>query len=203
MTSRLGLRALLSTRSVELSRDLSNWLSVGVAAGIAFPSRLPPRAGLFGKPLGRLEVTLKLRNGYRLRCRLDELEGYYAAFVQREYDGIVADWGNVASIVDVGANVGAATLWFAAHAPAARLLAVEPSPDVYPRLVENIRRSRLQDRVTPVAAALGAHTGLATVLRENWSVMTKTQSGVQGGLRFGHDRPVLSKDSGQSCMCSQ
>ena len=182
MTQKLSWRGLVATRSAELSRDLSNWRSVGIAIGIAFPTRIPPRAGLFGQPLGRLEVTLKFRNGYRLKCRLDELEGYYAAFVQGEYDGIVADWSALESIVDVGANVGAASLLFAGRAPRARLLAVEPSPDVFPRLVANIQRSGLQDRVTPIAAAIGARAGLATVDTQKWSVVTVTREGVERGL---------------------
>jgi FkbM family methyltransferase len=181
MSERLGWKALLATRSAELSRDLNNWIFVGLAASIAFPSRIPPRKGLFGQPLGQLEVTLKLRNGYRLKCRLDELEGYYAAFVQREYDGVVRDWSSVESIIDVGANVGAATLWFARRAPAARLLAIEPNADVFPRLVNNIGHSGLQDRVTPVAAAIGVRAGLATVVNEKWSVLTTTRAGVEEG----------------------
>ena len=181
MSKRLGWAQLLRTRSAELSGDLSNWLVVGIAAGITFPSRIPPRQGLFGKRLGRCKVTLRLRNGYRLKCRLDELEGYYAAFVNREYENAVPDWPAVDTIVDVGANVGAASLWFARSAPAARIVAVEPSPDVFSRLVANIRRSGLQRRVTPVAAAVGAGPGLATVMSETWSVLTSTQPGLKAG----------------------
>jgi FkbM family methyltransferase len=181
-SGRLNWNELLRARSAELSQDLRNWPWVGIAAGLAFPSRIPPRQGLFGRRLGRAQVTLNFRNGYRLRCRLDELEGYYAAFVQREYEGAVADWSAVDMIIDVGANIGAATLWFAGHAPTARVLAVEPGPDVFPRLVANILRSGLQDRVTPVAAAVGAEAGLATVMTERWSVITRTRSGVAPGL---------------------
>lgn len=45
---------------------------------------------------------------------------------------------NVRTIVDVGANVGAATLYFAAQYPQARVLAFEPFPSSYELLVRNL-----------------------------------------------------------------
>lgn len=182
VTGRLGWRELLRVHRAELASDLSNWLWVGMVAAITFPSRIPPRKGLFGRQWGGLPVTLRLRNGFLLRCRLDELEGYYAAFVKHEYEDAVSDWASVESVIDVGANVGAATLWFAREAPAARIVAVEPSPDVFPRLLANIRRSHLEGRVTPVAAAIGAAAGVATVMTESWSVATSTRPGIGTGL---------------------
>ncbi len=45
---------------------------------------------------------------------------------------------NVHTIVDVGANVGAAALYFAAQYPEARVLAFEPFPPSYQLLVRNL-----------------------------------------------------------------
>jgi FkbM family methyltransferase len=47
--------------------------------------------------------------------------------------------GSVHTILDIGANVGAATLYFALHYPEARLLAFEPAPASYDLLVCNTR----------------------------------------------------------------
>jgi FkbM family methyltransferase len=45
----------------------------------------------------------------------------------------------VRTVLDVGANVGAATVYFALHYPQARLLAFEPAPASYGLLVRNTR----------------------------------------------------------------
>jgi len=45
--------------------------------------------------------------------------------------------GQINTIVDVGANVGAATIYFAAQYPRARVVSFEPSPDSYALLTAN------------------------------------------------------------------
>jgi FkbM family methyltransferase len=45
--------------------------------------------------------------------------------------------------IDIGANIGGYTLFAAAHAgPRARILAIEPQPEIFERLVYNIRQNR-------------------------------------------------------------
>lgn len=147
------------TRLSQARGALRDWYIVAPLAYMVMPSPLPPRRGLYDTALGRREVTLRLRNGYRLRCRLNEFDGILSAFMRREYDIPGWRWDRVRSVIDVGANVGAATLWFASHAPAAVILAIEPSPDVVPRLAANILRNRLSDRVQTMGCALGGRTG--------------------------------------------
>ena len=48
-------------------------------------------------------------------------------------------FGEVRTILDVGANVGAAALYFALNYPHARVLAYEPAPSSYALLVRNTR----------------------------------------------------------------
>jgi FkbM family methyltransferase len=57
----------------------------------------------------------------------------------------------VRTIVDAGANIGLASLYFAQAFPIARILAVEPDPDNFEILVHNVRS--LKDRVECVQAA--------------------------------------------------
>ena len=57
----------------------------------------------------------------------------------------------VRTIVDAGANIGLASLYFAQAFPECRILAVEPDPDNFEILVHNVRR--LKDRVECVRAA--------------------------------------------------
>jgi len=67
------------------------------------------------------------------------------------------------TFVDVGANVGVYSLFVAGKAgPGARIVAVEPDPEVFGRLKFNLAASGLGN-VTPVARAIGTETGRATL----------------------------------------
>lgn len=68
-----------------------------------------------------------------------------------------------AVFVDVGANVGAYTLFVAARSgPAARILAVEPQPDVFDRLTYNIAQNPFHT-VKAVACAVADRAGELTL----------------------------------------
>ncbi len=47
------------------------------------------------------------------------------------------------AIVDLGANIGLATLWLKRRFPHAQVLALEPDPGIYACLEQNVRRNRL------------------------------------------------------------
>ncbi|NQU25387.1 MAG: FkbM family methyltransferase [Candidatus Nealsonbacteria bacterium] len=67
------------------------------------------------------------------------------------------------TFVDVGANVGVYSLFVAGKAgPGARIVAVEPDPEVFGRLKFNLTASGLGN-VTPVARAIGTERGRATL----------------------------------------
>lgn len=65
-----------------------------------------------------------------------------------------------ATIVDVGANIGMAALYFGTLYPAARLFCFEPEPENLELLRQNV--AQLGSRVTVIGAALGATEGQAT-----------------------------------------
>jgi FkbM family methyltransferase len=65
-----------------------------------------------------------------------------------------------AVILDVGANIGITAIMFAATAPNGRVCCFEPSPSVYPCLLETIARNGLENcRAMPVALAAAAGAG--------------------------------------------
>src|ERR671926_437283 len=67
------------------------------------------------------------------------------------------------TFVDVGANVGAYSLFVAAKAgPTARILAIEPQPDVFDRLAYNIRQNPF-GTVKAVACAVADKPGELTL----------------------------------------
>jgi len=70
--------------------------------------------------------------------------------------------GQVRRIVDVGANVGAATLYFALQFPAAEIWAYEPSPECFALLTANTRD---MPRVRCINVGLLDRDGQATLYR--------------------------------------
>ncbi len=67
------------------------------------------------------------------------------------------------TFVDAGANIGAYSLFVAAHAgPAARILAIEPQPDVFDRLTYNIRQNPF-GTIKAVACAVADKPGELTM----------------------------------------
>lgn len=108
------------------------------------------------------------------RVTLAREDGVTGTFELREgrYDGIAVEetwsWnvyrlsaadvrGKV--VVDIGANVGAFTVW-AARAGAAMVHAYEPHPDIYPALMHNLELNGLgQDVVRTYQEAVGARSG--------------------------------------------
>ncbi|PYR99837.1 MAG: hypothetical protein DMG16_16995 [Acidobacteria bacterium] len=70
--------------------------------------------------------------------------------------------------VDVGANIGAYSLIAAQLYPQAHILAIEPSAPTYASLCRNIWINRLQDRITPVCAALRRTNGSYPFNYSSW-----------------------------------
>jgi FkbM family methyltransferase len=72
----------------------------------------------------------------------------------------IIDQGGIPLIIDAGANVGAASLWFARLFPEALIIAIEPDPD-------NVRMCRMNTKnvtnVTVIEAAIGSTSGTVTL----------------------------------------
>jgi FkbM family methyltransferase len=67
------------------------------------------------------------------------------------------------TFIDIGANVGAYSLFVAARAgPSARVLAVEPQPGIFDRLVDNIRLNSFAN-IKAIACAIADKTGELTL----------------------------------------
>jgi FkbM family methyltransferase len=77
-------------------------------------------------------------------------------------------------IIDAGANIGMATLWFSRTFPGARITAIEPDPSTCALLKRNVSENGL-DQVTPVQAALSDAEGEIELL---------VQAAMPGDLRM-------------------
>jgi FkbM family methyltransferase len=109
-----------------------------------------------------------------LGAREYDLAGFaQSAAVQRAYDATLAR-GRTPIIIDAGANIGGASIWFSKAFPAAKVFAVEPDP-------ANARLCRLNTQglnVEVVEAAIGARSGSVSLVsgEASWAVQT-----VRGG----------------------
>jgi FkbM family methyltransferase len=95
------------------------------------------------------------------------------ATVKRAYERIIAA-GATPVIIDAGANIGAASIWFSNEFPAARILAVEPDP-----ASANLCRLNTRARnVETFEAAIGARPGSVSLVAADASWGTRT---IRGG----------------------
>lgn len=85
-----------------------------------------------------------------MRMDSDDFFGFQEIFVYRYYDHPL---GNPATILDLGANCGYATLLMAARFPAARIAAVEPHPANLAALDVNLKLNDVSAVVISGAAA--------------------------------------------------
>ena len=78
----------------------------------------------------------------------------------KRYEAAIRDAGKVPVIVDAGANIGAAALWFAREWPQAQIVAVEPDPANAAMARQNCAGI---DRIEVVEAAIGGEGGFVSV----------------------------------------
>ena len=130
-----------------------------------------------------------------IRPKNSDADVFIKVFGKREYDlshlrqslQVMAayqetlDSGMTPIIVDAGANVGAASIWFSRQFPLARILAVEPDP-------ANAELCRLNTRTRPnvevIEVAIGSQPGRVILnspgLNAGWAVQTVRQDNSDG-----------------------
>ena len=84
-----------------------------------------------------------------LRLKTSDLNAYDKIFLQNDYDFPVNSVPSV--IVDAGANIGFASIYFARRYPNAKIIAIEPELSNFKLLEKNVRPLK---NITPVHAAL-------------------------------------------------
>jgi FkbM family methyltransferase len=110
--------------------------------------------------LGLLEpefpMTFRLRDGAKLRLEtFHDLVTAWIIFFRPEYDVRASDH----TIIDVGGNIGAFSLFAALKAPNAKVWALEPFPKTRERLRDTITANKLDDRVILLQLALEGKDG--------------------------------------------
>jgi FkbM family methyltransferase len=99
-----------------------------------------------------------VRHPFILRTRSSDIDTYDQVIYGREYD--MPGFGNVSTIVDAGANIGLASVFFAHKFPNARIIALEPESSNFDLLSRNLRA---YPNVTCLKKALWNQSGSITV----------------------------------------
>jgi FkbM family methyltransferase len=120
-------------------------------AGRAFLSSGPVEVA-FKPPLG-------LPHPLHVRLKTSDLSTYVKIFLEREYDFELAAEPRV--IVDAGANIGLASVWYANRYPRARIVALEPEPSNFRMLCVNVAR---YPAIVPLQTALWRSAGDVAVV---------------------------------------
>lgn len=99
-----------------------------------------------------------------------------AARIETRFAAIVAS-GKTPVIVDAGANVGAATLWFVDAFPGSAVVAIEPDAQNAAILKRNVSET---SNAIVLEAAIGAEAGFAAVAQSDGGWATQTSRADQG-----------------------
>jgi FkbM family methyltransferase len=116
-----------------------------------------------------LDMTVHYRNRWAMRKMLSGI------FLRQEY--AFAASNATPFIVDAGANIGLATLFFKHRYPDARVIAFEPEPEAFELLRRNVQDNRLTE-VTVLDCALGETDGSVRLRGNPAGLGTTTLDGV-------------------------
>lgn len=139
--------------SVKLAADLRSFARL-IADAFAYRAR---RVVRFGS--GRRRRTVRLKGGTELTYRLNRGDVRAIAEVWMVGSYELPFELRARNIVDLGANIGAASVWLAGRYGASKLVAVEPVPENAELARLNLARLGIDAEV--VTAAVGARQGFA------------------------------------------
>ena len=128
---------------LRLARAFSNWRDIWSA--LHGRRALPP---------------LCLRGGVRLHHGPEDGAVFmlHEIFMNRWYD-IEAQWPVNALVIDLGANIGFASLFFNLRSPTARIHAYDPNPAAYALLQRNVTENGLHEQIQMFPEAVGRAAG--------------------------------------------
>jgi FkbM family methyltransferase len=95
-----------------------------------------------------------LQQDVHLRTFAGDLAILYEIFWLKIYQKFSINYAALETIVDIGANIGLATLFFRSLSPQARIIAVEPESKSFKVLESNLRSTFLAEKITTVNAAI-------------------------------------------------
>jgi len=134
---------------------------------------------------GIIKVHMKrpFRGKIALRETGSDLATFHEIAVDEVYGQVVRKVGGFQTVIDLGANIGLASLYLAHHSPSCRIFSVEPNPQSYEMLVRNVRNLGSRCK-TLRAAAWRTHRQLSPdprVATDRFSTFTLRDSSSTAG----------------------
>jgi FkbM family methyltransferase len=142
--------------------------------------------GLRSKPT---DLTIRVpdaRHPVHVRLKTSDIPTYREVFFDSDYAFDLAEEPRV--ILDAGANIGLASIYFTNRWPAARIIAIEPEESNFRLLTQNVRPYA---NITPLQAALWENNQMVDLVdpgRGAWSFQTRAPG--------EHDAPLVSQVQG-------
>jgi FkbM family methyltransferase len=122
------------------------------------------------------------RNVY-LRTYAGDIDIFYEVFWKEVYASPDLDPEHIHTLVDLGANVGMASLYFSKAFPKARIFAVEPDPENFGCLEANLQEEINAKRLVALHAGIAVADGTAFIEKKekayNISLSTDTRSDIE------------------------
>ena len=138
-----------------------------------------------------LELQMKSPLGGKLFLREvgSDVLTFQEVLLEEVYRGVVEKVGACRTVLDLGANIGLASLYFSAHYPGCRVFAVEPNPDTYRVLSLNLEGLAREGRARTFRGAVwGSERELVTDpgwTQDRFSRFAMTEGGGAGAAAAG------------------
>ncbi len=101
-----------------------------------------------------IQCTAPISTRLTIRDNIADCSTLKEIVVSGVYEGLIRHLGECRNIIDLGANIGVATLYFAEKFPEARILSVEPESSNFAMLSRNVGKLVSQGRCVPLWAAV-------------------------------------------------
>jgi FkbM family methyltransferase len=105
-----------------------------------------------------------------------ETEAILGSFVKHEYGDIDVN----GDVIDIGANIGAFSLYAACRPRTKRVLAFEPMNETFKRLVENVTASVAGERIVCIHAAVSSRSGFVQMISGANSMLHRSSEVFEG-----------------------
>ncbi len=141
----------------------------------------------------RTVVRQDIRFPFSLRVPSSDARAYKQIFLQQEYDFSVATEPRV--IIDAGANIGLASIYFANKYPDSRIIAIEPEEGNYELLSQNVAPYA---NVVAVHAALWDRNEEINLIKHgvgDWGFMTESKGAPKNANPVSHTVKAMTLDS--------
>jgi FkbM family methyltransferase len=194
-------------RLATLSGNLSTFATLMAAdVYLRLAARSHETASSQGESMSSLrsrEVGLRLRDRTRIKCRLSDLGALRSVYLDGDYDFAESQIRLANTVLDIGAHVGTFTLWASSRSPSSsRIVALEPNPESFNYLQQNVYANGLNGRVQLIPGAIGGREGQGEVLGLSTPLGTRverTEAPTPSGTRIYSLQSILESARFEHC----